>query len=313
MSKEPRVTIIILNWNGANDTIELLRNLSRLKYKNFSVLVVDNGSNDNSVTQIRKVVTEKNELLVLGKNYGFAEGNNQAIEHLKKNETEYYLLLNNDTLVDPNFLTLLVDILEKNPKVAATAPTIYFAGKDGRKTNRIWYAGGWFNFFAGGAHHNTNLKSQILNLKFTPTEFITGCCMLIRKEALVGTGQLFDPLFFAYGEDADLCQRLLRAGWHLAYVPSAKIWHKLAASSGGPKSANFWYYNVRNNFLVMSRYASWYHWPIFIIYFLFYKPLLLSLVGAIIRPRPDKWLRIKAIVRAVSDTIHHQYGKATTN
>lgn len=313
----PKVTIIILNWNGAADTLALLRDLGKVTYPNFSILVVDNGSSDDSVGKIVRYIELlrqssndlKITLLPLPENLGYAGGNNKGLQRSGKDQPDYYLLLNNDTLLEPDFLEKLVEAAGSEEKLAAVGPTVYFADQSGGKTERIWFAGGWLNFLAGGAHHNTNQKPETSNQKLVTTEFLTGCCLLIKRSALRKVGQLFDPVFFAYGEDVDLSIRLQNAGYRLGYVPASIIWHKLATSSGGPKSSNFWYYNVRNNFLIVARYGSWYHWPIFILYFLFYKPVAWSIAGAILKPRPDKWQRLSAIWQGTVDAIRGQWGK----
>lgn len=314
---QPKVAIIILNWNGADDTLALLESLSHVTYPNFSVTVVDNASKDDSLGRLARFMEQRRRgernsdyklsLLPLSKNFGYAEGNNKGIVQASREHPDYYLLLNNDTVVSPDFLDILVAATESDPKLAAVGPTIYFADPDGTTTKDVWYAGGWLNFYAGGAHHNTEKPAVKDKMTVVPTEFITGCCLLIKRSAITKLEQLFDPLFFAYTEDTDLCLRLLRQGHRLGYVPAASIWHKLARSSGGPKSYNFWYYNVRNNFLVMSRYAAWYHWPVYLLYFLFYKPVLWSVVGAVVKPRRDKWFRLIAIAHGTIDTIRRRY------
>jgi GT2 family glycosyltransferase len=315
MSNSPKVTIIILNWNGASDTLALLENLKSVAYDNFSVLVVDNASQDDSLGQLARFMEQHRaekeayplSLLPLSQNFGFAEGNNKGVAQANRERGDYYLLLNNDTIVSPDFLTKLVAVAEADETIGAVGPTIYFADKNGKKSKAVWYAGGWLNFAAGGGHHHTQLptgKDEIIR-----TQFITGCSLLLKRAALAKLGQLFDTAFFAYGEDVDLSIRLQKAGFDLGYVPSATIWHKLATSSGGPKSSNFWYYNVRNNFLLLGRYATWLQRVIFLFYFLFYKPVLWSIGGLIVRPRIDKFHRLVAIAQGSFDALRHRYGK----
>ncbi len=316
----PKVSIIILNWNGINDTLRLLKNLEQVKYpnmevpSNFTVLVVDNGSTDDSVLRLKQFIEEHTtaggyrlSLLPLSQNFGFAEGNNKGIIQATKEKPDYYLLLNNDTIVSQDFLTNLVYPLEEYQQFGAAAPLIYFATPEGKKSDQIWYAGGWLNFFAGGAHHLTSIRPS--NQPIVATEFLTGCSLLIRADAVAKIGRLFDPQLFAYGEDLDLSLRLIKQGYQLGFIQKSVIWHKLASSSGGPKSSNFWYYNVRNNFLIMARFAAWYHWPVFILYFIFYKPVMTSVIGAIIRPRKDKPERLKAIAQGTWDAVCGRLGK----
>lgn len=310
----PSVTILILNWNGYHDTLALLKNLEKVTYSNFSVSVIDNASTDESVGQLAHYMEERRKgngyalsLLPLSKNFGFAEGNNKGLAQAIRTKSDYFLLLNNDTLVAPDFLDKMVAAAETDKSIGALAPTILWADPNGTKTDKVWYAGGWINFFAGGAHHITELPADLDKPITTP--FLTGCCLLISAQAVTKLDQLFDPRFFAYGEDVDLSFRLQQQGLKLIYVPNATVWHKLATSSGGPKSSNFWYYNVRNNFLIMARYAQWYEWPVFLVYFLFYKPVLLSIGGAILKPRPDKWQRLKAIAAGAFDAVTGRFGK----
>ncbi len=315
--KPPHVSLIILNWNGINDTLSLLDNLRSVRYDNFSVLVVDNGSTDNSASQLRHYI-DKNRpdyqlsFLYLTTNTGFADGNNKGIVQAAKDQPDYYLLLNNDTLVDENFLTELVSVAEADLNIAAVGPTIFYASSDGQKQDKVWFAGGWFNFASGGAHHHRPPLEQLPD-QSEQTAFLTGCCLLIRRTALEAIKLLFDPAFFAYCEDADLSLRLTKAGYQLRYAPKARIWHKLATSSGGPKSANFWYYNVRNNFLMLRRYGRWDERLLFSFYFLFHKPVLVSIVGAIIRPRADKWPRLVAIYAGTRDAFTGHFGKRQNN
>jgi GT2 family glycosyltransferase len=313
MPKQPSVTILILNWNGYNDTLALLENLESVTYTNFSVSVIDNGSSDESVNHIAKYIEDHRKnpryqlsILPLSQNFGFAEGNNKGLAQAARTKPDYFLLLNNDTIVAPDFLNKMIDAALSDEKVGAVAPTIYWATPEGKKQDEIWFAGSWINFFAGGAHHLTDKPADA---EPVPMPFLSGCCLLLKSEAVAKLKELFDPKFFAYGEDVDLSFRIQQKNFKTMYAPSAKIWHKLASSSGGPKSSNFWYYNVRNNFLIMSRYAEWYHWPIFLLYFFFYKPVLLSLGGAILKPRPDKWRRLAAIASGTIDAIIGRFGK----
>lgn len=318
---QPKVSIIILNWNNVKDTLALLNDLENLNYPNFSVLVVDNASTDDSIGQLARYMekqrrlaksTLKVSLLPLSKNFGFAQGNNKGIAHAAREQPAYYLLLNNDTVIANDFLTILVTALEKDKEndgsLAAVNPTIYYASPEGEKTAKVWFAGSAINFNTVGAYHKTALPPLTAKNQVIVVPFLTGCCLLIRREAITALKELFDPAFFAYSEDVDLSFKLQNLGYTLGYVPNATIWHKLASSSGGPKSYSFWYYNIRNNFLILKRYARWHHWISYIPYFLFYHQVLPSIIGAIIKPRPDKPLRLAAIARAAVDATFNHYG-----
>lgn len=316
----PKVSIIILNWNGVVDTIALLNDLDKVTYPNFSVIVVDNASKDDSLGQIARLMEKKRNspssyrlsLLPLSKNFGFAEGNNKGLAQASRVHADYYLFLNNDTLVAPDFLTKLVEGAESDEQLVVVGPTIYYADSQGLKLNKIWYAGAWLNLFAGGAHHKTDLPLESDQMPVVATEFITGCCLLIKRSVLNKINPLFDPIFFAYSEDVDLSLKLQRLGFKLGYVPKSIIWHKLATSSGGPKSYNFWYYNIRNQMIIMRKYATLAQKIVFIGYFIFYKPIMVSLVGLIVKPRRDKIDRLIAIGHGLLDATLHRYGQRSS-
>src|SRR3989338_5442408 len=124
--KQPRVSVIILNWNGLDDTIECLESLKKITYPNYEVILVDNASSGDDVAQLRKKFGKYIKIIQNDKNYGFAEGNNIAIRKvMKENKSKYVLLLNNDTVVDAKFLDELVKTGESDPKVGIVGPIIY--------------------------------------------------------------------------------------------------------------------------------------------------------------------------------------------
>ncbi|TSC65173.1 MAG: glycosyl transferase family protein [Candidatus Berkelbacteria bacterium Gr01-1014_85] len=332
MTKQPMVTVIILNWQQPLLTLELLADLERLDYANYRVVVVDNGSRDNSKSLLLDYIGHQSqlakngrlELMPLAHNIGFAEGNNRAVERYLK-QSDYCLFLNNDTRVEPNLLTALLEAFEDHAesKTAMVSPLIHDL-PEGAKPNRklpIWFAGGNFNFGRGGAQQSTEPSSW---QTVYPTHFLSGCALLVSRSIIElvnstytdgpqskkSTGGLvfFDPDFFAYNEDADLCYRLQQLDYQLLVTPKTRAYHRLAGSSGGPKSANFWYYNVRNNWLMVSRYATNLEKLLFWLYFWGYKPVLLSILGALLRPRSDKPLRLRAIWQGWQDYRHQRFG-----
>lgn len=327
--KQPLVTIVILNWQQPTLTLSLLTDLEQLDYPNYRVVVVDNGSRDNSKSLLLDYIGHQSqlaksgrlELMPLAQNVGFAEGNNRALERYR-DQSEYFLLLNNDTRVTPNLLSELVAVFQSSAdaenKIGLVSPIIHSlsaetdsvtAAKPSTKLP-IWFAGGYFRFSRGGAQQTT-IPTR-LDEPY-PTEFISGCALMISRQALESlhaTPQktLFNPDFFAYSEDAELCLRLQQLGYGLMVTPLTRVYHHLASSSGGPKSANFWYYNVRNNWLIVSRYGQPLERLGYWLYFWGYKPVLLSILGAIFRPRPDKPLRLKAIWQGWQDYRYGRFG-----
>src|SRR3989339_346256 len=130
---KPLVYILILNWNGKEDTLECLSSLKKIDYPNYKTIVIDNGSTDDSVKIINKKYP-KIKIIENKKNLGYAEGNNVGIRYALKNKADYVLILNNDTIVDKKFLTELVKVGESNEKVGIVGPNVYcyfFQAEDG--------------------------------------------------------------------------------------------------------------------------------------------------------------------------------------
>lgn len=276
-----KVFLIILNWNRGKTTLKCLNSLRNLKIKNFSleIVVVDNGSTDNSVEMIRELNDScfnfkkqsanqlKNHLLIKlilnKKNLGFAEGNNVGIRYALKNGADYVLVLNNDTTVDKNFLVQLIKQATLINQSGILGPKIYFAPgyeyhkKRYKKSDLgkvFWYAGGiidWKSVYC--FHRGVDEVDKGQYDKVEETDFVSGCAMLIKREVFEKIG-LFDPRYFLYLEDTDFCLRARKAGFKIFYVPQAKVWHYNASSSavGGDLHD---YFITRNRMLFGIKYA----------------------------------------------------------
>lgn len=260
-----KVAIVILNWNGRQDTLECLKSLEKLKVENYRLqtFVVDNGSTDGSVDAIAQRYKNIN-VIKNRENLGFAQGNNVGIRRALKNDSDYIILLNNDTIIDKNLVANLLASFEENPEAGIISPKIYFAPtfefhKDRYKKSEqgkvIWYAGGkidWDNVL--GSHHGVDDVDDGQYDKVVETDFATGCCMAVRSEVFKKVG-LFDKDYFLYLEDVDLCERAKRKDFKILYSPCAKLWHKVARSSGIGSNLND-YYMTRNRLMFGSKYAS---------------------------------------------------------
>lgn len=255
MPEQPLVYIVVLTWNGKQDTAECLQSLQRLSYPNARVLLVDNASTDGTVEAVRSHFPNV-EILVNETNLRFAGGNNVGIKRALANNADYVLLLNNDTIVEPNFLTHLVRAAEGDDSVGMTAPKIYYF----HQSRLIWFAGGKIEWWKGWISHigiREVDRGQYDSIR--EVDYLTGCCMLVKRKVIEQIG-LLDECYFIYGEDADWCIRATRAGYKLLYVPSAVIWHKLSVSAGGHLS---WFKNwnkLKSQLRLMMRYAQPHHW-----------------------------------------------------
>jgi GT2 family glycosyltransferase len=255
--KEPKIAIIIINWNTYQLTFNCLKSLKACTYNNKTIFLVDNGSEDGSGDKIALEFPDinfiKNEI-----NEGFTGANNKALKVILKQNFDYVLLLNNDTVVKPNFLSLLEARMDSDQNLAATQPLIL----DFPNKNTIWNAGGSFNSFF--CLFKTRCKGMIYNPKLkidTYTQWISGCCILVKIAVIKKVG-LLDNRFFIYFEDADWSIRMTNLGYKLGVVPESIIYHhssgsnvKNNTSSEGNLSPYSHYLNVRNHIYLIKKHS----------------------------------------------------------
>jgi len=255
--KEPKIAIIIINWNTYQLTFNCLKSLKACTYNNKTIFLVDNGSKDGSGDKIALEFPDinfiKNEI-----NEGFTGANNKALKVILKQNFDYVLLLNNDTVVKPNFLSLLEARMDSDQNLAATQPLIL----DFPNKNTIWNAGGSFNSFF--CLFKTRCKGMIYNPKLkidTYTQWISGCCILVKIAVIKKVG-LLDNRFFIYFEDADWSIRMTNLGYKLGVVPESIIYHhssgsnvKNNTSSEGNLSPYSHYLNVRNHIYLIKKHS----------------------------------------------------------
>jgi len=250
----PSVAIIILNWNNWPDTVECLESIARNDYPNYRIIVVDNGSRDDSVQQIRQRFPSI-QLLETGMNLGFSGGVNLGIERAEG--SDLLLLLNNDTLVAPDFLAALVTKMISDTRNGLVGGKIYFHDEAGDEADaresgkrRIWSAGGGIRGFTKrtfqfGESQNDNGQFD----REREVDFISGCCLLVKREVFETIG-LLDPDYFMYYEDVDFCVRAKKAGFKVCYTPHSVIWHKVSKSSEKSKRD---FYRIRNAIIMMKK------------------------------------------------------------
>lgn len=252
----PQVAIIVLNWNRPDDTLACLASLSRLDYVAYQLIVVDNGSSDNSVAAIRAAYPQVT-LLETGDNLGYVGGNNIGLQHAQAIGADYALLLNNDTEVAPDLLRLLVAATEADPAIGVAGPTIYYSDRP----DVIWSAGGAIDWKRGSTRMiglNEPDRGQF-GSSSRSVDFVTGCALLIRMSVVEQVGML-DSRFFAYYEEVEWCVRIAQAGFKIVHVPQAKVWHKISLSEQGA-SPTIRYYMTRNQLLFLkATQAGWQAW-----------------------------------------------------
>jgi GT2 family glycosyltransferase len=282
------VALILLNWNTPQHTADCIQSV--LNYCNNSlcdIIVADNGSTDNSLAILKHQFPDLT-YIDNQQNLGFAEGNNQALVYSISRGYQYSLLMNTDTLVDEDIVQKLSSHLNKHVHAAAAQPAIYWM----HKPDKIWNGEGRFNKILGTTVSDTTLPDTSAHSAFTVAEWLTGCCIMIRNEALQKSG-LFNKLFFLYYEDVDLSLRLRKAGFVLHYVPSCKMYHEagISAKVAAPKKEGqlnpvIHYYISRNHLWFIRQYGSTIFLPFNFLYNgLYYSALLIYFV---IRGRKQK-------------------------
>lgn len=260
-----KIAIITLNYNGKNDTLDLLESLSKLRTTDceLQTIVVDNASSDGSVPAIKKKFP-KVDILQAGKNLGFSGGYNRGLEYAKIWGADFFLLINNDCFIkDDNLLSELVRTISSDPKRGFVSPKIYFAPgfefhKDRYKKEDlgkvIWYAGGKFDWDNIGSVHRG--IDEVDNGQYDwveETEIFSGACVLVRKEVFEKLGG-FDEKYFLYFEDSDLVKRAKDAGFRIYYNGNVSLYHKVSQSTGiGSKITD--YYHTRNRLIFSMRYG----------------------------------------------------------
>ncbi|HIK58845.1 MAG: glycosyltransferase family 2 protein [Verrucomicrobiales bacterium] len=239
----PKVFIIILNWNGLKDTLECLESVYKLEYSNFEVIVVDNGSTDNPANIIRNtfptVVLIENQ-----ENLGYTGGNNVGMRHAMARDAEYVWLLNNDTVVESSSLKKLVLASEKSSDIGLVTPILYYYDKPDQLQS-----------FGGVVVWKENQIISFKRLKDIPstksdnrmTICLWGTALLIKKDVIDNVGYLNND-FFAYWEDADYSVRTASKGYRNILEPKAVIHHKTPLPMPGTvsRSPHYFYYMVRN-------------------------------------------------------------------
>ncbi|HTR97951.1 MAG TPA: glycosyltransferase family 2 protein [Candidatus Acidoferrales bacterium] len=254
---------IVLSWNGLALTRDTLVSLARSRMPRgwrLRVIVVDNASSDGSPAAIAAEFPDV-ELVALGENRRFAGGNNAGLARALEAGDDAVVLLNNDVQADPGMLEKLLAALAERPDAGAAAPLIYHAAPG----DLIWYAGGrCVPALAHTSHRGLRRRDRGQYRSVEETGYLSGCCLLATAEAWRRVG-LLDERYFIYAEDADWSLRARAAGYRLLFVPTARLWHQVSASSGG--GANPWkiYQRLRANVQLFARHArgpARWSWPL---------------------------------------------------
>ena len=300
---QPKVSIIIVTWNGKKYAFDLIDSLKKIKYKNYDLIVVDNGSTDGIQKEIKKKYSKVATLIENRKNLGLAEGTNIGIRESIRRKSKYVLVMNQDLIVKPDFLDILVDAMERNLKVSVSGPKIYYM----EPKNMIWSAGCDYHIYGFKSRHQREMeKGQ--DKKNIYVDAID-CVLMLRNDVLKKHGLLDSKLFIVH-ELSEWALRTKRFGYKALYVPKSVVWHKVASSPAwheanaaferkSNENKTSIYYNIRNWLLVIKKNKPIYYFLLV----LFLETTLFALIRAIRYAKHGKLFLMKTYYIAVGHAL----------
>ena len=293
-----KTVIILVNWNRFEYKHQCLISLKKCSFSSFDIIVVDNGSEDLSVEQLKK---EHPEIILINSdvNLGFAGGNNLGIKYALHSAYKYVMLLNNDTFVEPDFMDVLVEYMDENPKVGLIQPKIF----NNNNKSLLWNGGSYFNKLITLAYTEGFLSKDKPKYNYIKeVDWVTGCGFLTRCDILRKTG-LLEEKFFMYYEDVDLSFRIKNAGHRLMYHPGSVIYHIAGMSNKsktkqkeGVMNSIVHYYIQRNRIWFIKRYVKWPFWvPTFICHASYSLAVMIYLIAR------GRFKKLNALLRGIKD------------
>lgn len=241
-----RVFIVILNWNGKNDTLECLESVYRLNYQNITVLIVDNGSTDDSCSAIADRYPSTT-ILKNDRNLGYAEGNNLGMKYAEEHGAYYVWLLNNDAIVEENTLSTMIEYCEENSNIGLSSPIIYYYDNP----EEIQFCGSYVDWRRRSIIIPKS-KDRIVDEIYQNGDgtCLWGTALLVKSDLIRRIGYL-DEKLFAYWEDTDYSIRSIKAGYRNAVVADATIFHKV----NNRKNPYYYYFMARNEYILWEKYT----------------------------------------------------------
>ncbi len=256
---KPLVYIIILNYNDYNDTVECINSLKNISYSNINIILIDNHSTDNSGTKLKKLYPEYH-FIQTNKNLGYAGGNNLGIKHAMENFADYICIMNNDVVVEKDFLEPIIHIMEGNPVIGIAGPKIC----EYNNKTVIQSTGSKINLISGKVPPiNAGRKS----FEFTDTldvDYIGGACIIIKKDIIQKTG-LIPEEYFLFFEETEWCLKARQQKIKVVCVCKSCVYHKGSNTIKKYKGIQA-YYMMKNNFVFEKRNATILQLTIFILY-----------------------------------------------
>ena len=291
----PKVFIVILNWNGLEDTLACLSSLEHLDYPNFEVIIVDNDSSDGSEEVLRERYGQ-HIVVQSGANLGFAGGTNVGLRYALEHGADYAWLLNNDTLVEPDALTELVKRMQERPDAGLCGSTLVYHHDRSRVQA---YGGATYNKWLSTSRHigqdaprDEEVDAEEVEAQL---DYLVGASCLVSRPFLEEVGLMSED-YFLYFEEVDWAARA-KGRYKLAFAPKSVVYHKeggsIGSSSDGAKKSRLAdYYGVRNRLLYTRKHAP--------------EALLSVYLGLLVtlakRVQRKQWARIPMIIRLVFES-----------
>jgi GT2 family glycosyltransferase len=225
MTQGVKLFAVTVNWNRPDDTIECARSILTGGYDDIGLVVVDNGSVDDSVEKMRQALPSAT-LITNPTNEGYVKGVNKGIRMALDAGATHVLVINNDAIGKDHFIMQLKEAMDRHPEAGLVAPKILYYN-----SNRIWFSGGTFNNWLGYSKHTGMDLINDGKGEESEQDYITGCSILVKAD-LFRTIGLFDEQYNIYGEDIDFCIRAQDRGFGSWYIPNTIVYHKVSLSTG---------------------------------------------------------------------------------
>jgi len=248
-TKQPKVSIVFVNWNGKKDTFELIESIKKIKYKNYNIIVVDNGSTDGTQEEFKEKKYNKIATLIENKrNIGVEGAANIGMRESLKGNSDYICYMDNDVIVKPDFLGFLVDEMEKHPEVAVSQSKVYYINPK----NMIWCAGAKYTFRGYRALNQGEIDHGQTDSR-TYVDAVDGNFMM--RSSILRKGHLYDPGLFIVDGPMDWLMRVEKMSYKALYVPKSVIWHKVSGTYNKLKKSSETkiYYPIRNWILIIRK------------------------------------------------------------
>ena len=250
---EPKVFVITLNWDGRKWLGDCLSSILAMDYPNFEVVMVDNGSTDGSVQFVHETFPGVH-VVETGSNLGYARGFNAGLEFAAQNGAKYFLIMNNDTVIDRNALTALIETMQNKPKAGFVTGKVYFYDRPnilqsvGKEEDPVVWSGNLIGF----KEEDNGQYDEVAERTFIDDVFT-----LVSRSLYDEVGG-YDPQYYLQSEEFDLQVRAKKKGWKFYYTPKAKIRHRVSMSMGGIGNPVGRYFDTRSGMVVMARHARFF-------------------------------------------------------